>query len=718
MNDSDKTKTQLIKELIEIRKRVLDPERSQKRMEHLNLVLRAIRNVNQLITQEKDRDRLLKGACEILTEDRGYSNAWIALLDEEQRATAAFESGLGASFEPMAERLKRGELTRCAKETLEQEGAVITYDPPAECGDCPLVGQYSGRKGVSVRLEHEGVVYGLISVSVPEEFSRDEEELSLFTEAAGDIAFALHNLKMEEEHKRSDTALEESEERYKNLSNLAYEGILIHNKGVAIDANESMAKMFGYQREELIGKNVIKLCIPEEYHGLIAEKISQEVSEPYEVMGKKKDGTLFHIELEARNIRESGGGSRVAAIRDITDRKQAEKEKAALEEQLLQSQKMESIGRLAGGVAHDFNNLLTVILSACSFMADDLREGDPLLKDVREIKNAGDRAVALTRQLLAFSRRQMLQTEVLDLNLTLKNLDKMLRRLIGEDIDIETDLDPDIWKIEADPGQIEQIVMNLAVNARDAMPGIGKLTIETANVELDEEYARNHVNVTPGPYVMLAVSDTGSGMDKETTAQIFDPFFTTKEKGKGTGLGLSMVYGIVKQHGGNIWVYSEPGKGTIFKIYLPKTKATERTPSMAMSTVADSRGTETVLVVEDERAVLKLAVRTLERKGYNVLAARDGLEGQGVANTHEGPIHLLLTDVVMPNMGGKELAQKLLATRPQLKVLYMSGYTDNAIVHHGVLDKDTHFVQKPFGLDSLVQKVREVLDYQKVSSSK
>ena len=701
---------------------ITERKRGESRLEHLSLVLRAVRNVNQLITQEKDRDRLLRGVCEILTEDRGCFNAWIALLNEEKKATAVFESGLGASFGPMAEQLKRGELTHCSKETLGQKEVIAVEDPTAECSDCPLAVQYTGRGGLSARLEHEGVVFGILTVSIPAEFTRDEEELSLFREVADDIAFALHNLKTEKQHKKTEDELRGSEERYRTLFQFAPDAYYLNDlKGTFVAGNRAAERITGYSTTELVGSSFLKLGIlsvrqiPKAAALLLKSGLGLPTG-PDEFVLNRKDGTKITVEISTVPVEMQGRKIVLGLARDVTDRMLAEKEKTALEEQLLQAQKMESVGRLAGGVAHDFNNLLTIILSSCSLMTSELREGDPLLDDVRHIDDAGKRAVSLTRQLLAFSRRQMLQTKVIDLNLILDDLDKMLRRLIGEDIDIETDLDPDIWKVEADPGQIEQIVLNLAVNARDAMPGVGKLTIETANVELDEEYGRNHVDVMPGSYVMLAVSDTGSGMDSETTAQIFEPFFSTKDKDKGTGLGLSTVYGIVKQHGGNIWVYSEPGKGTIFKIYLPRSTATKKTAARTPTPVTDSHGTETVLVVEDEAAVLKLAVRMLERKGYNVLAARDGLEGQGVANTHEGPIHLLLTDVVMPRMGGKELAQKLLTTRPELKVLYMSGYTDNAIVHHGVLEKGTHFLQKPFSGDSLPQKVREVIDYRKDSS--
>ncbi|PIV19920.1 MAG: hybrid sensor histidine kinase/response regulator [Deltaproteobacteria bacterium CG_4_8_14_3_um_filter_45_9] len=383
---------------------------------------------------------------------------------------------------------------------------------------------------------------------------------------------------------------------------------------------------------------------------------------------------------------------------------------AALQDQLRQSQKMEAIGRLAGGIAHDFNNLLTVIKGYSQLSLVEIKEGDPLRGDIEEIKNAADRAADLTRQLLAFSRRQIMEMKVLDLNDLLKNLDKMLRRVIGEDIELVTPLAEDLGRVKADPGQIEQVIMNLSVNARDAMPEGGKLTIETANVELDGAYARNHVAVTPGRYVMISVSDTGVGMAPEVRDRVFDPFFTTKEKGKGTGLGLSTVYGIVKQSDGNIWVYSEPGKGTAFKIYLPRVdEPLEEAGEVVVQKEIVGRG-ETILVVEDEEEVRKLAVQILRRQGYTVLEASQGNETSHICEQHKGAIHLMVMDVVMPGMNGRELAKSLEPHHPEMQVLYMSGYTDNAIVHHGILEKGLNFIQKPFTLEGLLRKVREVLD--------
>ncbi len=386
------------------------------------------------------------------------------------------------------------------------------------------------------------------------------------------------------------------------------------------------------------------------------------------------------------------------------------RERKRLEQQLRQVQKMEAIGRLAGGVAHDFNNLLTVISGYCQMLLEDPGASGPQREYIAEIKDAGDRAAALTRQLLAFSRQQVLQPRILDLNALIANVEKMLRRLIGEDIELVTAQAPEVELVKADPGQVEQIIMNLAVNARDAMPKGGKLTIETTNVELDETYVHSHGPVKPGPYVMLAVCDTGIGMDSQTQSRIFEPFFTTKEQGKGTGLGLSTVYGIVKQTGGYIWVYSEPGRGATFKIYLPRVEEVAETIEPRKVPAKLHEGTESILLVEDEERVRKLTRRILEANGYKVLVATRGDEALRICGEHKGAIHLLLTDVVMPEMSGPEVANQLSLLRAEMRVLYMSGYTDDAVVRHGMLEPGMAFLQKPFTPEILLSKVREVLD--------
>lgn len=386
------------------------------------------------------------------------------------------------------------------------------------------------------------------------------------------------------------------------------------------------------------------------------------------------------------------------------------KEHREVQDQLFQAQKIEAIGQLAGGVAHDFNNLLTVINGYTEVMLEKMEANHPHRKYLEAVRKAGEHAASLTRQLLAFSRRQVLIPQVLNLNSITSGLHPMLRRLIGEDIELFTLPAKDLGSVKVDPGQIEQIILNLVVNARDAMPNGGKLTIETANVELDETYLRNHATVKPGPHVMVAVSDTGNGMDEETQKHIFDPFFTTKGPGKGTGLGLSTVYGIVKQSGGSIWVYSEPGRGAAFKIYLPRV---DEAPTAVESRESDanvSNASETILVVEDDASVRMLIRQTLEMKGYCVLEAENGVAGLWASEQHQGVIHLLVTDVVMPEIGGRVMAEQLTALRPDMKVLYISGYTDDAVVRHGVLDSNMTFLQKPFTPEVLTRKVREVLD--------
>ena len=392
----------------------------------------------------------------------------------------------------------------------------------------------------------------------------------------------------------------------------------------------------------------------------------------------------------------------VIAMHDITERKQ-------LEEQLRQSQKMEAVGRLAGGIAHDFNNLLNVITGYGELISERLPQGDPMGAKVDQIKKAAQRAASLTRQLLAFSRKQVIEPRVLDLNALLADLDKMLRRMIGEDIEMSTVEGQPLGRIKADPGQIEQIVMNLVVNARDAMPQGGKLTLGTANVDLDQAFARRNAGARAGAYVLLSVGDTGTGMDPETQSHIFEPFFTTKEMGKGTGLGLATVYGIVKQNNGYIEVESAPGRGACFRVYLPRVQ--DRAEALrARESTAPPQGSETILVVEDEDLVRQVVREALRSFGYTVLETGDAEEGARICKSHAGPIHLLMTDVIMPKMNGRALAKRLTLQRPDLKVLYMSGYTDSAIVQHGVLEPGVSFLQKPFALTALARKVRDVLD--------
>jgi signal transduction histidine kinase len=426
----------------------------------------------------------------------------------------------------------------------------------------------------------------------------------------------------------------------------------------------------------------------------------------FEVRLLKKDGTEMHCMITA-SVRRADDGTILGYqgfIRDMTEHKK-------LEEQLIQAQKMEAIGTLAGGVAHDFNNILTSIIGYGELLSMDLPREGSMRASMEEINKAAKRAAALTRQLLVFSRRQVIQPDVLDLNEILTGTEHMLGRLIGEDIELVTIPGPALWSVEVDPGQIEQVIMNLAVNARDAMPQGGKLTIESLNVDLDAEFFRAHaVEARPGPYVMLAVSDTGKGMDRETLSHIFEPFFTTKERGRGTGLGLSTVYGIIKQSGGFIWAYSEPGEGTTFKIYLPTVSGHAGSGQQEPAPADKLKGSETLLIVEDDDTLRNLACKVLERRGYKVLLASRGEEALTVSEQYDGAIHLIVTDVVMPGMNGRELAENLQSLRPDMRVLYMSGYTDDAIVRHGVLRPGVNFIEKPCTPENLAQKVRKVLD--------
>jgi PAS domain S-box-containing protein len=478
--------------------------------------------------------------------------------------------------------------------------------------------------------------------------------------------------------------------------------------GKILDANPAFLELLGLSSaSDVIGQHIYSLYADSEQWFDLADHLRS--SAPFKGLTaewKRKTGTTV-VRVSGRSVsngREEGVVFEIFA-EDVTERR-------ALEQQLRQSQKMEAVGRLAGGIAHDFNNLLMVISGYSEFLLERLG-GEPHLRGpAQEIASASERASALTRQLLAFSRKQMLAPRIVNLNdIATENL-KMLTRMIGEDIDLVMTPGENLWSVRADAGQIEQVIMNLAVNARDAMPSGGKLTIETSNVTLDEEYARIHAPLRPGDYVMVSISDTGAGMDPDTQQHIFEPFFTTKGP-KGTGLGLSTVYGIVKQSGGYIWVFSELGRGTAFKIYLPRVASTGETAAQVITRVEFQKvepGTETILVVEDEANLRYLARQYLEKQGYRVIEAADGAVAMQIAVAHEGVIHLLLTDVIMPGMNGRELAQRISEIRPNVKVLYMSGYTENVIGQDGMLDAGVRLLQKPFNLRDLKSKVREVLD--------
>jgi two-component system, cell cycle sensor histidine kinase and response regulator CckA len=522
--------------------------------------------------------------------------------------------------------------------------------------------------------------------------------------------------KADQERRRAEAALRESEKKFQQFYDESPVGYHeVDTKGRITRVNRKELSMLGYTAGEMLGKPLWNFFVEEDTtrHVTLA-KLSGDISfhDTFERTYRRKDGTTLPVFIEDRLLRDKSGqviGMR-SAVEDITERRQTQEALRKSEEQLRQWQKVEAIGRLAGGVAHDFNNLLMTIKGCSELLLNAFDRRDPRRDEVEEILKAADRATSLTRQLLAFGRRQVLQPQLLDLNSIVMNMDKMLRRLIGEDVQLITSLDPELWPVKVDPGMIEQVVMNLAVNSRDALPNGGKLTIETSNVVHDDEYASAHISVKPGHYVMLAVSDNGSGMDKEVQSHLFEPFFTTKEKGRGSGLGLSTVYGIIKQSGGNIWAYSEPGQGTTFKIYLPRVEKTAKVykPKARPSTAPG--GTETILLVEDEEAVRTMVSRILQNKGYTVLEARHGLEAIDICERYQESIHLMVTDVIMPQMSGRELAERLAPVLPDMKVLYMSGYPDNTIVQHGVLEAGTAFLQKPFTLNALELKVREVLD--------
>jgi PAS domain S-box-containing protein len=593
----------------------------------------------------------------------------------------------------------------CHREPLTLHGEVT--DPRFT----PVVPRSDIRSAVVIPMVAGGAFVGVVNVNTTRQRSFTLGQIKALSVLTGMAAAAVENARLYRQ-------VQEAEAKYRSIFEHAVEGIFQSTpEGRFLTVNPALARMLGYESPDDLITGITD--IGRQLYGDPQRRVEwirlvqeQGIVSQFEAQMYRKDGRAIWVSENARAVRDANGTllHYEGTIEDITERKRAEEEFKKLQAQFLQAQKMESVGRLAGGVAHDFNNLLTIINGYSSLLLTTLDTTDPKRADVEEIKTASDRAAALTRQLLIFSRRQTLEPRILNLNDLLTTLDKMLHRLIGEDIDLITIPAQDLWLVRADPGQIEQVLMNLVVNARDAMPHGGQLTIETENVELDDAYAQTHFEVTPGAYVMLAVSDTGIGMSPAVQAQIFEPFFTTKEQGKGTGLGLSTVYGIVKQSGGHIWVYSEEGKGTTFKVYLPRVEEAKDTPTQPGESKRSSGGTETILLVEDNDMVRKLSVRTLTELGYTVIEAQNPQEALGLCEQVSSPIHLLLTDVIMPGMTGKDLADRVQTLRPGVKVLYMSGYTDDAILHSGILEAKVSFLSKPFSPEVLASKVRAVLD--------
>ena len=709
--------------------RLLTDKLAQKTQEltRVNERLTALIELGQQLAAERDPLYLLESFCHSARRIVGARYAAIIVLDDGRETVRHFYTS-GMQHD-MASRIGAPPIGRGLFRKLLREGALVRIgsvkDDPNSEGfppNHPKMGSFLG-----AAIASSNGIYGALYLTDKlgsDEFSEADERLIAMLVAQVGVAY--ENAKRFEELQRRaaeltqtvsqrERAEEELREANQTLQSLVQTSplaiIALDLEGNVRSWNSAAERLFGWSESEVIGLRI--QIIPDDewdafYNSLdITRKAGTFTG--FETTRIRNDGSLIDVSLSAAPLVDGKGNinGSVVVIADITERKH-------LEEQFRQAQKMEAVGRLAGGVAHDFNNLLTAIIGYSQLALARLHREDPMRREIEEIEQAGHRAAGLTNQLLAFSRRQVLQPQVLDLNAVVANLGKMLERLIGEDIVLVTTLAPDIGFVKADPGQIEQIIMNLAVNSRDAMPDGGRLTIETFNADLDESYTAEHIGARPGPNVVLAVSDNGCGIDKETQSNIFEPFFTTKELGKGTGLGLSTVYGIVQQSGGHIGLYSEPGKGTTFKVYLPRLEEAGQKHESGVTERESLEGSETVLLVEDEDSVRELARRILEAYGYVVLAAGGRDEALSICKAHEGSLHLMLTDVVMPGTSGRELAQLVATNHPEITVLYMSGYTDDAIVQHGVLGADTQFLQKPFSPMALARKVRETIDKKKV----
>lgn len=708
---------------------VTDVKRHEARIEHLTQVLRAIRDVNQLITHEKDPEELLRRSCEILISTRGYRSAWIGLQPSSEDASTrdcagrriVAESGVAAGvMVEMQSRLDAGHAPACWAHALDAPGAVVLTDTsPGGCADCPMGGAFNDGEtvGLACALRREDRVFGVLVVALPVEAADVPDERLLFEEVAGDIAYALFAIEMEEKRReterelaQSNEALVRSETTLRAVFDSASDGIVVADveTGGFVVANAAFCRMIGCSHEDIQSLSVSDIHSPELIGDVLASfrrRSTEGTSLVEAIPVMRRDGSRLLADIATSPLELGGRRCLVGVFRDISQR-------LALEDQLRQAQKMEAVGRLAGGVAHDFNNLLMAILGYVDLALDDLEPDHPARADLEEVIYSAKRSADLTRQLLAFARKQTVAPKHLDLTDTVASMLKLLRRLLGEDIDLVWMPSRHPTPVLIDPAQIDQVLANLCVNARDAIDGVGKLVIETGLATVDAAYCARHADATPGDYVVLSVSDSGCGMAADTLEHLFEPFFTTKELGRGTGLGLATVYGIVKQNGGFINVYSEVGRGTVIKIFLPLDKDAQEgaAPVSEESELPSARGAETILLVEDESAIRKSLERYLVAMGYTVLACASPEEALQRAAAHDGPIQLMVTDVVMPGMNGHELSTRMAEMRPGIRTLFMSGYTANVIVHQGVPDAGADFLQKPVTMAALCSKIRSMLD--------
>ncbi len=807
---------------------------TQLREAHVRQVLGAIQRVNEVLITEDDPRRLIERVCSSLVQTLCYYRAVVVLTEDRDPAAERMRiasAGFDEGFDALEAQWREGQFSPAMARALVQDELVVVEDLSEEFPDTPHVDRMRGHAGMVHRLHLDGRLFGLLLVSMPQEYLDDTEEHAVFSGVADDLAFTLEKLAAERElrclwqvvstvphpiayvssdyrylaindvyldlfdvprdhilgrpvaevlggelfereirprldqclageevrhemlitfprggqrwigmeyyphydgegrvdgivvhgqditeRRLAEAALRESEERYRAVFEQSSEGILLVHD-VILECNRRAAEILGRSREGLIGHSLLEFAAPVQEGGTGREAFYDQVrrnvyaGQPQHSAWRcvREDGSIAEVEVQAKAILVRGRPTALLVARDLTELRRAESEQTRLREQYRQAQKLEAVGRLAGGVAHDFNNMLSVILGNVELAADRIESSDPLAADLAEIRKAAERSAQLTRQLLAFARKQTVAPRVLDLNETLAAQLSMLRRLIGENIELTWRPAADLRPVEIDPGQIAQVLANLCVNARDAIGDVGEVIIATENVHLDRGIRTDRALIPPGDYVRLSVGDTGRGMDAETLEHAFEPFFTTKTPAEGTGLGLATVYGIVKQNGGFIDVDSAVGEGTTFYIYLPPYVGPAERRHAREAPPPVGRGRETVLFVEDEPAVGRLGTTMLESLGYHVLTAATPGEAVALAREHGGDIDLLITDVIMPEMDGRDLAERISELHPDVKCLFISGYAADVIAHRGVLDKGVHFMQKPFTRQELAAKVREAL---------